>query len=585
MKLRQKMFLIYTVIAIIPVLSIGYYSYERWYQSVTEQVHTYSETLISNAVDQSNGTLDSVNRAINFMTVYSNSEDVSLISILEQFANQESPSAYELLQANRKADAIFSSLIYTNEYLKGAYLITTKSLILGTSNDQTSKINKSHDCRNDRWYLETLKLNGKYFISTFTSDDLFTDKNSSIYLARCVFDVYTHDYLGIILLDLDPAILNLDNLITLPDMALLYISNPQTGEVLYSNVDTLSDSNPHYTDNLQTKDLSLSPLEMTISFRYSTLYDQYNPTRAVILAMIFVFIAGELISLYLVTKNLTFPIERLSRVMSMQRKNKLKFISPYKKRKDEIGTLYNEYSNMLDEINESIQKEYKNRLIALDSQMKALEARINSHFLFNTLESINSMAELSDNQGIATMSLALGNMFRYAIKTKSELVTLGDELRHVDDYVSIQTIRFNGRFHLEKEIPDELKEQPVLKLILQPLVENSLYHGLNYCTSGDTIAITADRKDSLLLVTVSDNGIGMDEATLTKLRGRLAEDASFTELGRRSEKSIGLKNIQTRIQLYYGEQYGLTIESQKNNGTQITIAIPLQKPVIIRKET
>lgn len=576
MKLRTKMFLVYSVVAIIPILAIGYYSYSRWQASVSEQIRTYSSTIIHNAVEQSNNTLDRINRTLDFMTYYSDDSESSIIEILSEFADGPvNYSSYDILQAGKRTNSIFGNLMYANSSIRGIYLITPDGLILGTSNDQTSSINPNHDCRSDYWYQETLSLKGQHYISTITSDDLFTDKNPSIYLSRSIYDVYSHKFLGVILLDLNPEILNLDSLTAIPDLALLFIENTKTGETLYSNVDSLKTNETQYTDDMQKFELNLEPLELSISFHYDTLYAQYNPMRMVILLMIFVFAAGVLISLYLITGKITFPLERLSRVMKHQRKNGLKFVSPYMGRTDEIGTLYNEYSHMLDEINEGIRRDYQNRLIVLDAQMKALEARINSHFLFNTLESINSMAELADNKEIATMSLALGDMFRYAIKTPGEIVTLTDELKHVDDYASIQLIRFNGKFRLKKNIPPALLSCPVLKLILQPLVENALFHGLNYCTTGDLITISAVQENLLLHISVSDNGVGMNPETLAMLRSTLMNQNSFSEIGHHSGQSIGLGNIHARIQLYYGKQYGLSIASAENIGTRITITIPI----------
>ena len=569
------MFLIYSIVAIIPILSIGYYSYSRWQTSISDQISTYSSTVIHNAVQQSNNTLDSINRTLDFMTYYSDDSQSSIVEILAEFANNpDNFSSYDILQAAKRTNSIFGNLMYANSNIRGIYLITLNSLILGTSNDQTSHINPNHDCRGDSWYQQTLSLKGRHFISTITSDDLFTDENPSIYLSRSIYDVYSHKFLGVILLDMNPDILNLDSLTAIPDLTLLYIENSKTGETLYSNVDSLKTNGTQYTDGMQKFELNLEPLELSVSFHYNTLYAQYNPAKMVILLLILVFTAGVLISLYLITGNITFPLERLSRVMQHQRKNGLKFISPYMGRRDEIGTLYNEYSHMLDEINEGIRRDYQNRLIVLDAQMKALEARINSHFLFNTLESINSMAELADNKDIATMSLALGDMFRYAIKTPGEIVTLSDELKHVDDYVSIQLIRFNGKFRLEKRIPVFLQNTPVLKLILQPLVENALFHGLNYCTTGDLIVISVEQEDQLLLLSVSDNGVGMNPETLSSLQSSLREQNAFSEIGQRTGQSIGLRNIHARIQLYYGKKYGLSIESIQNSGTRITITIP-----------
>jgi two-component system sensor histidine kinase YesM len=585
MKLRHKMFLIYSLVAVIPVIVIGYYSYWRWQQYTAEQITTYSSTLVANATEQANRTLDSIDRTLDFLTYYSDQEDTSVVEILSEFSGgPDTYTAYDIFRAGKRTDAIFSNLMYTNDMLKGIYLIAPDGMILGTSDGADSRINVNHDCRQDLWYKQTTELNGAHYLSTFTSDNLFIDQSPSLYLARCVYDVYSHKFLGTMLLDLDPDLLNLDSLATIPDLTLLSISNTKTGEVLYSNADKLNTNKVQYTDNRHKSKLNLEPLELSITFHYKTLYSQYNPTGVIILTLIIMFIVGELLTLYLVTKSLTFPLERLSRVMSHQHKNGLKFISPYLNRTDEIGMLYQEYSNMLNEISQSIKKNYRDRLIVLDSQMKALEARINSHFLFNTLESINSMAELSDNENIATMSLALGNMFRYSIKTNSELVTLGEELNHVDDYVSIQTIRFSGRFRLVKTISPDLMDQKVLKLILQPLVENALYHGLNYCTTGNEIKVIANKSAGLLHISVVDNGVGMDEATLKQLHELLAEESAFTDMGKRNGRSIGLKNIHTRIQLYYGKDYGLNITSKKGEGTNITITIPLMKERIFHDD-
>ena len=147
----------------------------------------------------------------------------------------------------------------------------------------------------------------------------------------------------------------------------------------------------------------------------------------------------------------------------------------------------------------------------------------------------------------------------------------------VNDYVTIQRIRFDNRFHLDLDISSEYLDNKVLKLILQPLVENALYHGLNYCTTGDTITIRAYTENNCLMIDVHDNGQGMDIETLTKLQSSLMEEASFTELGHRNKQSIGLKNIHSRIELYYGKGYGLTVTSIHGEWTNIQIRLPILK--------
>ncbi|MBR1622796.1 MAG: histidine kinase, partial [Pseudobutyrivibrio sp.] len=369
---------------------------------------------------------------------------------------------------------------------------------------------------------------------------------------------------------------NLDNLNAMPDIVKLSIYNQDTNAILYTNTSNTFDESDSKAISLES-DLALPSLKLRAVYDYSALHKNYNLTGTLLIIVGILCLTLFLFVGWFASTNLVKPIEELSRKMSSQKTDSFEFESPYINRTDEIGTLYNEYAEMLKSLEKSIQNEYQHKLISLDSQMRYLEAYINTHFLFNTLESINSMAEITDNEPIATMSQALGNMFRYTIKTESEVVTIADEMNHVNDYVSIQLIRFNNRFKLNIDIPDELYEQRILKIVLQPLVENAIYHGLNYCSKGDLITIKGRMDNEKLQLDVIDNGQGMDDATLVKLQDSLKEPSSFTELGHRSKQSIGLKNIHSRIELYYGKGYGLTVNSEENIGTTISIIVPVIK--------
>ncbi len=576
MKLRTKFFMIYSFLAILPLCAVIYFSYYRYEQNTWQRMDEYSNTIFHNAVSEANATLNSISQSISFLTFYSNETEYSIVETLKTFADEsKSYTSYDIFKANQYCNSIFQNLMVSNESIHGIYLFTPTGVVFNCSNEQYSRMTTNYDPTQDSWYQDTIDLEGKYYISTNTSEGMFNDSSSSIYFARSVIDIYTHKFLGIILVDCDPEILDLTNINVLPDMTLLSIENEKNNIVLYSNVDGLNKDFFRSDREVKKTSLSIAPLTLTASFNYDALFDTYNLMGPVLLALALICILGYLILTYLTTKSLVAPLEHLSKTMSKQDEHNLSFSSPYMNKMDEIGTLYNEYARMLETLDTSIKRNYKDKLILLDAQMKSLEARINSHFLFNTLESITSMAELDDNEQISTMSIALGNMFRYSIKTQSELVTLEEELHHVQDYVSIQQIRFSNRFSLRLNIPGDLYQEKVLKLILQPLVENALYHGLNYCTRGDIITISARKQTFNLCLTISDNGQGMTKETRSELQKKLLEEATFTELGHRNKQSIGLKNIHSRIELYYGKGYGLQIESEETRGTRITILIPV----------
>lgn len=380
-----------------------------------------------------------------------------------------------------------------------------------------------------------------------------------------------------VVFEFSPETFHLNQSNVLGNSSFITLTNLENGDILYSNY---SAENMPYSANqsigtAMRQQIPNTSLELTLIYDHDSLLRDYNKVAFYFLIFALLCISFSLILSYIFSHSLVRPIEALTDQMLHTTADQLSpVLSDYSDRRDEIGILYRQYFSLLDTLNTYIKEQYQNKLIVLDAQMKSLEARINSHFLFNTLEAINSMAELEENEEIATMSLALGRMFRYTIKTESELVTLEQELQHVQDYVAIQTIRFNNRFHLSVHVPEELYPKRVLKLILQPLIENALIHGLNFCTCGDEIRIDALLNHENIQITISDNGQGMSVSQIEEIRSTLDAEASFTELGYRTKQSIGLKNVHSRIELYYGKGYGLTISSKLNQGTSIQITLP-----------
>lgn len=575
MKLRSKVFILFTSIAIIPLVILTLFAYSRYVQTIEQRMDDISSTLFHNAVENANQTLSSIKQTAGLFTFYSDS-DFSIVENLKKFSNpNQGYDSYDLFETNRNMRFIFQNVLYSYDYIYGLYVFTPSGAVLGHSSGLNGDLNVNYNSADQDWYQDTLDLNGKLYISSIGVHDLFSGKKNSMFFSQAIHDVYTHDFLGVLVINCDPALFDLSLLNTMPDITMLTLDNPTTSDVLYTNAFDFDYTFASQNKVVKQQNLNIAPLRLVAVFDYSTFFREYNITGILMIAVAFACAAGAILLAYITSVNLTSPIEHLSRKMSSQKGHRLDLTSRYLDRTDEVGTLYNEYNSMVEELNTSIKRDYQDKLILMDAQMKSLEARINSHFLFNTLETINSMAEIDENDHIATMSLALGNMFRYTIKTQSEIVTLEEELHHVMDYVSIQTIRFDERFKLELQLDDTMQDLHVLKLILQPLVENSLYHGLNYCTSGDTIAISGHTSNDCIYIDVSDNGVGMEPLQLETLRSRLREEPSFTELGHRSRQSIGLKNIHSRIELYYGKGYGLSIDSHAGEGTTIHIKVPI----------
>lgn len=575
MKLQIKIFISILIIAIVPLVLTSAVTYDRYTEITTQRADDISINMFSTAVSNLNSTIDSIKKTAGIFTFYSDS-NFSIIESLKEFSTKgKKIEPYEIVKANQNIKFICQNILYSYDYISGIYVFTPSGIVLGYNNGFNGDVSVDYNPQNHPWYQNTLLLDGSLYVSTINDFEMFSGKKKSIFFAQSLYDIYSHKFLGVLVIDCNPELFNIDQTNIMSEITLFTLKNELSDSVLYTNSQFLNKNfSTKNSKNLDTA-LAIDSLHLTATVDYDALYREFNLTGILITMITLICGFAIMVISFLISKKITQPIEHLSKKMSHQNSRSLSISSRYLNRVDEIGTLYNEYNNMIEELNNSIRKDYQTKLIALDAQMQSLEANINSHFLFNTLESINSMAEIEESKQIAAMSLALGNMFRYSIKTPSELVMVSDELNHVMDYISIQSIRFDNKFHMDIQIPNDILDLKMLKLILQPLVENSFYHGLNYCTVGDTISISGKKDDSFLYLYISDNGQGMSVENCSKLQAELLKEASFKELGHRTKQSIGLKNIQTRIELYYGRGYGLSIYSELNKGTQIQVKIPV----------
>ncbi|WP_053219950.1 sensor histidine kinase [Virgibacillus senegalensis] len=232
---------------------------------------------------------------------------------------------------------------------------------------------------------------------------------------------------------------------------------------------------------------------------------------------------------------------------------------------DEVGQLHVNFRLMLDKINQLIKENYTKQLIIKETEYKALQAQINPHFLYNTLDSINWMAKLNQQEKISVMAEALGNMMRNIISKKAAMITIKEELEIVNNYITIQKYRYENRleFHLSEWQP--FKDCQIPKLTIQPIIENAIQHGLEEMVTKCCVTVRFEHVGENLLIVVEDNGPGIEPSKLEGIyKGEIRSKSS----------GIGLKNINERIKLMFGKDYGIMIESRVGEGTQVSILIP-----------
>jgi two-component system sensor histidine kinase YesM len=223
-----------------------------------------------------------------------------------------------------------------------------------------------------------------------------------------------------------------------------------------------------------------------------------------------------------------------------------------------------------------VQKLQKEQLISRqkEMQLRILSNQINPHFLYNTLETIRMMALGKNEKEIASTIKMLSQLLRQSLSASEKTIPLKKELELVQNYLSIQKLRFGNRMDYSIDIKPELGTRSVLPLLVQPLVENSLVHGLESKKGGGFISIAAEAKDGELYIDVCDNGTGMEPEKLEKLQYDLASGEDTTE-GR-----IGLANVNRRIKLYYGSGFGLSVSERDGSGIQVRMIIPLTEEAL-----
>jgi len=302
----------------------------------------------------------------------------------------------------------------------------------------------------------------------------------------------------------------------------------------------------------------------------------------------------SVITLILVTvmysEQLLYPIRKLTNAVEEFGRTSLSVIPVYDTN-NEIGILTKSFSAMSQRINTLINREYAAQIKRKEAELSALQSKINPHFLYNTLEMIKSMSEEENFSGIYDATHYLSKILQYSLHFENELVTVREEIASVRYYVKIQQMRFNNRFKVIFDLPPKVLDCKILKFIIQPLVENSIYHGLETKLGSGVIIISgAIKPDGGLSITITDNGVGISEEDLKIIQNSLKsgingfieqqdDDPLLLKNTRvHSNRGFALMNIHTRLQLRYGTKSGLMINSSPNRGTTVTVNIDSINP-------
>ncbi len=286
--------------------------------------------------------------------------------------------------------------------------------------------------------------------------------------------------------------------------------------------------------------------------------------------MLLAIIALVLIVTTDMTKSITKPVNDLCKALEKVASGDFAVRSEVKSH-DEIGVLSDSFNSMTEEIEQMVSTIKHSERMMRDAEIRLLQEQINPHFLYNALDTIVWLIECGETEKAENMVMSLSSFFRMVLSKGRDYISIRDEELHVKSYLEIQQIRYADILDYEININPEIYDFKIHKLTLQPIIENALYHGIKYKREGGKIEVTGYLKGNDVHLKVTDNGIGMDEEGLNELRDRISKPA------KEGGKGYGLANVNERIRMSFGEEYGMTVDSEKGVGTSIELVIPAIK--------
>lgn len=593
---KTKLFLIITCISLIPLIITNFYFYRN-----------LTETLQENTVKSLDESLTNLAKRTHFymQTIetysYTISKDAALISALKNATTVKEEDHAESFQQFRDASKTFflrvnfMNSIISN--LSNCYLYKPEESVFMDNNltfytgmnpeylpfyqtlsnnhyqdswEFTKTLdfpslfhNNTHNSKNALSYLTTIYANQQplaclsinlqctYFAETFQSLSKQTGGNLLVYMGN-------------------QLISSTDEIkVDFSDTVFKKAKNP---EKKYSGSFQLKNPNASYLAVYHYMD------EYDMTFIYLLQDSVYlgNITQImpnVILLCIILLVLLFILCIYISNMFYT-PIKPLLKVMEDVQNNRMQTRITHK-RNDEYQKIYTGFNNMMDEVNSLIDRLVISTSLQKDSQIKLLQAQMNPHFIYNTLESIYSLAKIHGEEEIANVIESLSSFYRFSLSGGASEITLRQAVSMTEHYLNIQNFRFDNTITCEIRLEPGLADYPVPKFAIQAIVENSIYHGIEPSNHPGYLTIDAYSQDENIIIKIKDNGIGIKNQELEALK-RSIETPFASQLQQQEAENFALRNLNQQIKLHYGDSYGLTIESAQNTGTSITITLPCQ---------
>ena len=545
------------------------------------------EAVLENSTEYTSQLIGQVNNDIDSYIGYL--ENISLIvagnsDVWDYLSGQEFLEERQQELKNRII-GVFKTITDTRSDVVNIALIPRKGEPL--INRGSAKLNPYIQVSELSWYQEAVAAGGKTVISSsHVQNAIHGSYDWVVTLSRNITKPEEPEGGGVFFVDLNySAISDLCERLSLGNRGYIYILDGKGGIVYHPQQQLIYSGMKQelITEVMESKETSFLTGDgrlYTISRSEKTgwivvgvsmvpeLMRRADAARGIYVLIALVLFLAALLLAYLLSNEITKPIKALERSMKEVEKGNFAHAALAVRDENEIGHLSRNFNMMTEEIQNLIEQRDKEQQIKRKSELKALQSQINPHFLYNTLDSIIWMAEWGKNQEVVRMTSSLAKLLRRSISNEQELVTVAEEVEYTETYLTIQKMRYKDKLEYEILVDPEIMQERVIKLILQPLVENAIYHGIKYKEGKGLLRILGFRQGDELILKVQDDGKGMDAETLAHIFEKHTRDTRTN--------GVGLNNVKERIQIYYGEEYGICFQSELEKGTEAIITLPFR---------
>ncbi len=478
------------------------------------------------------------------------------------------------LESEREFKNINEFVLESNSSITSIVIVKENGEVIPKNCDLD--ITTSSSMKNEKWYKAAIKSNNKPVLTSLRRQDFELDKNNwVISISQEIIDK-TGGHLGVLLIDIQyDFIEDYLSTIDLGSQGYAFILT-KSGEIVYHDdisyfadkekvkkLVAICELGDGYKSNMDLVTFKTNIVNTDwILVGLSSLDSLDVIKRQVIETIVFIGIVLLFLSIgvnVFIANRLSNPIKELENVMSSVESELVK-VDVMPNGCFETESLSNHYNLLVDKIVALMNDIKSNERNLRDFELKALQSQINPHFLYNTLDTIIWMAEFGDHKKVISITKSLATFFRLSLNKGRELVSLKDELEHIKQYLLIQKERYEDKLSYSFEIEDCLLDVLIPKITLQPIIENAIYHGIRELDSDGMIRILVHKSNEKVIISITDNGVGFNSKDVTSSNNKLG--------------GVGLRNVDDRLKLYYGDNYGLEIESSSLTGTSVKVIIP-----------